>query len=100
MRKSEQQEQAGNRNTHLTQRGFKPLELMAFETDRDLLLTLARRLSENGPGADQTRAAVKALVGERGPGTGEILASLRRSPLVGADLDLSRIHHTGRRVDF
>jgi len=30
---------------------------------------------------------------------GGILAALRRSPLVGADLDLARSHETGRKVD-
>lgn len=31
---------------------------------------------------------------------GNILAALRRSPLVGADLDLSRQHEKGREVEL
>jgi hypothetical protein len=31
---------------------------------------------------------------------GGILAALRRSPLVGADLNLSRSHEEGRKVDL
>ena len=34
------------------------------------------------------------------PRKGGILAALRRSPLVGAGLDLDRSHGTGRKVDL
>jgi hypothetical protein len=34
------------------------------------------------------------------PKAGGILAALRRSPLVGADLDLSRLREEGRKVDL
>ncbi|MCE2520249.1 MAG: hypothetical protein J4G15_10600 [Alphaproteobacteria bacterium] len=95
-------QQRANRNyrARLEQRGFKRFEVMALETDRNLLRTLARRLAESGPEADQARAAVKALVADEPPKPGGILAALRRSPLVGADLDLSRPRVQGRRVDL
>ena len=73
---------------------------MALETDREMLRTLARRLAEDGPEADRARAAVKALVADGPRKPGGILAALRHSPLVGADLDLSRPRIEGRRVDF
>jgi hypothetical protein len=41
----------------------------------------------------------RGLVGEP-PRKGGILAALRRSPLVGADLDLSRQREEGREVDL
>ena len=82
------------------QRGFKRFEVMALETDRELLRTLARRLADDGPEADRARAAVKDLVAGGPSKPGRILAALRRSPLVGADLDLSRSRVEGRRVDL
>jgi hypothetical protein len=84
----------------LRQRGVARFEVMALESDRDLIRTLARRLAEEGPEAEQVRAAVKAAVVREPPKPGGILSALRRSPLVGADLDLSRPREEGRQVDL
>ena len=100
MTNAAQQRANKNYRARLEQRGFKRFEVMALESDRELLRTLARRLAEDGKEADQTRAAVKALVASGSPKRGWILAALRRSPLVGADLDLSRPRIEGRRVDL
>jgi len=88
-----------NYRARLTQRGFKRFEVMALESDRELIRSLARHLAGEGPDAEQARQTVKALVAES-PKSGDILSSLRRSPLVGADLDLSRPREEGRRVDL
>ena len=95
-------QQRANRNyrARLAQRGVRRFEVMALEADRDLLRILARRLAEGGPEADRALAAVKVLVADEPPEPGGILAALRRSPLVGADLDLSRPRVAGRRVDL
>jgi hypothetical protein len=84
----------------LRQRGFARFEVMALESDRDLIRTLARRLAEEGPEAEQVRAAVRTAVAREPPKPGGILSALRRSPLVGADLDLSRPREEGRKVDL
>ncbi len=91
-----------NRNyrARLARRGLKRFEVTARETDRELLRTLARRLAEDGPEANRARAAVTELVADEPPKPGGILAALRRSPLVGAGLDLSRERIDGRRVDL
>ena len=89
-----------NYRARLTQRGFKRFEVMALESDRELIRSLARHLAEDGPEAEQIREAVKTLVAGEPPKPGGILAALRRSPLVGADLDLSRPREEGRRVDL
>ncbi|GGB29144.1 hypothetical protein [Allosediminivita pacifica] len=89
-----------NYRARLTQRGIKRFEVMALETDRELIRSLARRLSEDSPEADQLRSAVKEAVSGEPPKSGGILSALRRSPLVGADLDLSRSHEEGRQVDL
>lgn len=85
----------------LTQRGFKRFEVLALKkSDRELIRSLARQLAEDGPEAEEARQTVKALVGRAPRKPGGILASLRRSPLVGADLDLVRPRDDGRRVDL
>ncbi len=95
-------QQKANRNyrARLKRRGLKRFEVTALETDRELLRNLARRLAEDGPEANRARALVTELVADEPPKPGGILAALRRSPLVGADLDLSRARIDGRRVDL
>lgn len=89
-----------NYRTRLTQRGFKRFEIMALETDQELIRTLARRLTEEGQEADEVRAAIKSAVTSKPPKRGGILNALRRSPLVGADVDLSRSREEGRQIDL
>jgi len=89
-----------NYRSRLTQRGFTRFEVMALESDRELIRTLARRLAEEGPDAEHVRSAVKTVVAGEPPKPGNILTALRRSPLVGADLDLSRPREKGRKVDL
>ncbi|MEQ8501259.1 MAG: hypothetical protein RIB84_17790 [Sneathiellaceae bacterium] len=84
----------------LRQRGFARFEVLALAADRDLIRTLARRLSEDGPETERVRAAVKMAVAGEPPRTGGILTALRRSPLVDADLDLARLRRESRKVDL
>ena len=89
-----------NYRARLSERGFARFEVMARESDRDLIRALARRLAEEGTEADQVRAAVEAAVGGGPKKPGGILAALRRSPLVGADLDLTRLREAGRKIEL
>ena len=89
-----------NYRARLAQRGFTRFEIMALESDRALIRSLARRLAEEGPEAEKVRAAVTMAITGGTPTSGGILAALRRSPLVGADLDLSRQREEGREVDL
>jgi hypothetical protein len=85
--------------SRLTERGMARFEVMAMAADRELIRTLARRLAEESSEAAQIRATVqRAIAGE--PEKGGILDALRRSPLVGADLDLARPREKGRRIDL
>ena len=84
----------------LTERGLSRFEVIGRETDRDLIRSLARRLAEDGSDASQLRAAVARTLDAEPPKTGGILAALRRSPMVGADLDLTRPDEPGRAVDL
>jgi hypothetical protein len=84
----------------LAQRGLARFEVLGRPADRELLRALARRLAATGPEAARLRTTVRqALSGDRAA-TGGILAALRRSPLVGAELDLRRPHTPGRPVDL
>ena len=89
-----------NYRARLAERGVRRFEVMALKTDREMLRTLARRLAEGGPEAERARSAVRMLVADDRKKPGGILAALRRSPLVGADLDLSRPRAEGRKVDL
>jgi hypothetical protein len=75
-------------------------EVLGLESDRDLIRSLARCLAEDGANAAFVRATVNsAIVGELRK-KGGIFTALRRSPLVGAELDLTRARVAGRKVDF
>lgn len=89
-----------NYRERLARRGIERIEAKALEADRSLIRALGRKLAEDGPKAERLRAAVKTLVADEPPVRGGILAALRRSPLVGADIDLSRPGIEGRRIDL
>jgi hypothetical protein len=81
-------------------KGLARFEVLGRDSDRDLIRSLARRLAEDTPEASQLRAAVsRSMAGDRSK-KGGILAALRRSPLVGADLDLTRSREAGRDIDL
>lgn len=86
--------------SRLTKRGIARFEIQALDADRDLIRTLARKLTEDGPEAGLLRRTIQQAVAGEPPKTGGVLAALRRSPLVGADLDLSRPREKGRKVDL
>ncbi len=75
-------------------------EILGLDTDRELLRSLARRLAENDREATRIRATVSQTVSGGLPKKGGVLAALRRSPLVGADLGIVRPGVHGRKVDL
>jgi hypothetical protein len=89
-----------NYRSRLSQRGLARFEVLGLDGDRDLIRSLARRLADNGPDAAQIRATVTQTISGEPPKTGGILAALRRSPLVGADLDFSRPHVERRKIEL
>ena len=94
-----QQRALKNYRNRLHRRGMARFEVLGLDADRALIRSLAKRLAENGPEATRIRAMVRqTILGERSK-TGGILAALRRSPLVGFDLDLRRSVTQGRKVD-
>ncbi|MGD0731936.1 MAG: hypothetical protein ABR956_11785 [Terracidiphilus sp.] len=74
-------------------------EVLGLATDRELIRSLARKLANNGPEATEIRDSVRQMSGEAAR-RGGILAALRRSPLVGADLNFARPRIEGLKVDL
>ena len=95
-----QQKALSSYRTRLGERGLKRFEVLGRESDRELFRMLARQLCTDGPAADKARRALQALLSGEPPATGGILAALRRSPLVDADLDLTRAADEAREVDL
>ncbi len=97
---SSQKRAIQNYRARLNERGLARFEVLGLNADRDLIRALARRLAEDGPEAARLRAGISQTIAGEPPRKGGILAALRRSPLVGADLDLSRSHQQGRTVEI
>ncbi|HJQ58469.1 MAG TPA: hypothetical protein VJ890_16285 [Vineibacter sp.] len=89
-------------------------DVVARDADRELLRALAQRLANDDAEAARIRLEVRRTVALPPPAAIElpppsppvappksqfILAALRRSPLVGANLDLSRAYAVGRGVE-
>jgi hypothetical protein len=89
-----------NYRDRLIERGLARFEVLGLDADRDLIRSLARRLADDGPDAARIRATVSRSIAGESPRKGGILDALRRSPLVGADLDLARSREGGRKVDL
>jgi len=89
-----------NYRKRLKQRGMARFEVLGSDADRELIRSLARRLADTGPYSARIRATVRRTVSGEPPNKGGILNALRRSPLVGADLNLKRPLKTGRKVDL
>ena len=88
-----------NYRKRLNQRGMARFEVLGLSADRELIRSLARRLAESSPQAAEIRASMRQVsaVPVR---KGGILAALRRSPLVGAELNLVRPRIAGRKVSL
>jgi hypothetical protein len=97
---SSQKRAIRNYRARLGKRGLARFEVLGRDTDRDLIRSLARQLAEDGPEASRLRTAVSQTIAGEPPKKGGILAALRRSPLVGADLDVTRPHEEGRTTDI
>ncbi len=88
-----------NYRKRLSQRGMTRFEVLARRTDRELIRSLARALSEDDTKANDVREALQRIAGKPAA-KGGVLAALRRSPMVGAELELHRPVVTGREVEL
>ncbi len=89
-----------NYRHRLSERGMARFEVLGLDSDRELIRSLARRLAQNDADAARIRASLNRTIAGEPPRKGGILAALRRSPLVGSDVDLKRPYEAGRTVDL
>jgi hypothetical protein len=89
-----------NYRERLSEKGMVRFEVLGLDSDRELIRSLARRLAQNDGTAARLRADVLRSVTGEPPPKGGILAALRQSPLVGAELDITREVTPGRDVDL
>jgi hypothetical protein len=88
-----------NFRSRLQKKGFARFEVLGLDTDRTLIRSIAKRLAQDDPEAARIRVEIMRTVADA-PQKGGILAALRRSPLVGADLKIERPVAVGRKVDL
>jgi hypothetical protein len=99
MSNAAQKRAVSNYRRRLEKRGMARFEVLGLRADRDLIRSLAGKLAQDDPEARRIRSEVTRAVS----GTtqkGGILAALRHSPLVGADLKIERSFDPGRKIDF
>lgn len=82
----------------LAKLGMARFEVLGLDGDRQIIRVLAKRLAMRDSEASEIRASIHRAVTGKSTGKGGILASLRRSPLVGADLEIGRKREPGRKV--
>jgi len=84
----------------LNERGLARFEVLGRKEDQALLRSIARQLAKEGPEAARLRTEARRMFGDAPQKKGGILDALRRSPLVGANLNLTREREEGRSVDI
>ncbi len=100
MSNTSQKRAINNYRKRLNQRGMARFEVLGLDADRDLIRSLAKRLADDGPDAVRIRATVRRTISAEPPAKGGILKALRRSPLVGAELNLKRPIAADRKVEL
>jgi hypothetical protein len=95
--KNSQKRAVESYRARLSERGLTRFEVLGLSSDRELIRSLARRLAQQGAETGSVRSALMQAIGGKEQ-TGGILAALRRSPLVGEDLDLERPRLEGRDI--
>jgi len=99
MSNTSQKRAISNYRKRLNQRGMARFEVLGRLADRELIRSLAKHLAEDSPDSARIRASLRRTISGE-PSQGSILKALRRSPLVGAELNLTRPAASGRPVDL
>lgn len=99
MAQASQKRAVANHRRRLGERGITRYEVRGLAKDKDLVRKLAKRLATDDVNAARLQTEMSKQVADEPPRRGGIWA-LRRSPLVGADLDLEREVVPPRDVDL
>jgi hypothetical protein len=100
MGSSSQARAVNNYRKRLSKRGLMRFEVLGLKKDRELVRTVARRLAENSLESEELRATVGEKIAPDTRKKGGIYEALRRSPLVGANLNLKRPFVKPRKIDL
>lgn len=101
MTESPQRKAVKKYRKRLADRGLARYEVLGLSEDRDLIRALAKRLADEDAEASEIRSVIRNRIAPQQPSSkGGIWRALRNSPLVGADLDLTRPRVPGRKVDL
>ena len=100
MSETSQKRAINNYRKRLHKRGMSRFEVLGLSADRELIRSLAKRLADDNPESARIRAAVRRTISGEPPKKGGILNALRRSPLVGVELNLERPVAADRKVDL
>lgn len=100
MTKTSQRRAVANHRRRLRERGMSRYEVRGLNADKELVRSLAKRLAVGDAAAAKLRVEVAQKVVGEPRRRGGVLAALRRSPWVGAELDLEREVTRGRDLDL
>lgn len=84
----------------LQRRGITRFEVLALDTDRELIRSLAKRLTENDPGAQRIRSEVSKTIAGAPRKKGGLLAVLQLPSIAGLELEIERPFEAGREIDL
>jgi len=100
MAQASQQRAVANHRRRLAERGISRYEVRGLAKDKELVRKLAKCLAADDEKAARLRTEMFKQVADEPPRRGGIWAALRRSPAVGADLDLTRELVPERDIDL
>lgn len=89
-----------NYRTRLAEQGLARFEVLGRHVDKALIRQLARKLAENDAEAERIRVTLLQSINATHSPKGGVLAALRASPLVGADINPVREHVPPRELDL
>lgn len=89
-----------NYRSRLHSQGIARFEVLGLDADRGLIRSVAKRLAQNDSEANRIRLELIRTVSRVPKQRGGILAALRRSPLVDAELRIERPFDSGRKVEL
>ncbi|MFI5024849.1 MAG: hypothetical protein ACHQRJ_24775 [Alphaproteobacteria bacterium] len=100
MKADSQKRAVANHRRRLAERGMSRYEVRGLNADKEIVRSFAKRLALDDAAAAQLRAEVARKIAGESRRRGHILAALRRSPLVGADLSAERERDGGRDIEL
>ena len=100
MVQASQKRAVANHRRRLAERGITRYEVRGLAKDKDLVRQLAKRLAADDANAARLRTEMLNQVADEPSRRGGIWAARRRSPAVGADLDLTREIVPERDIDL